>query len=117
MRQQRGEYREHMDHVQVSHVEEQRYPAEYDERLEESRIAPALCSPQEQADHAECHQKELQRWRILLDIEEQDHGPGHRRLQMPIALADASESRWRIAIHVGESQGGDHREGTPTQSQ
>src|SRR5215472_18166129 len=72
MEQHSHEHREQVNRVEVQDVVEHRYPSEDEQRLEHTRGVLTIEKRQQQNAGTQGHQQELQRWRILLNIEEKD---------------------------------------------
>ena len=93
-------------------VEEHGHPPEGQERRQHRRNAllavfliEFLVEPSQQQQRGpKRHQKELQRRRILLDIEEKNHSLFNGRLNVPRTLRDPAQPDRRISVQVGETQ-------------
>ncbi|MNM84946.1 hypothetical protein D3C81_970510 [compost metagenome] len=93
---QRGQVQQ-LQHVQVQQVEEHRRCADIGQRPQRARQRRPLIQPQQQQAHAKGQQQELQRGRILGDVEH-----AHPRAQRGLLVLPG-----RIAIVVGEAQQGE----------
>src|SRR5580693_731926 len=92
-------------------VEEQWNPPERQKRRQPGRnallsiplIEPFVEPSQQQQRRTQGHQKELQRWRVLLDIKEKNHRLFDGGLNMPRTLRNPQAGR-RISIQIGQAQ-------------
>jgi hypothetical protein len=82
----RHQHGERVNQVQVQDVEEHRHATEDQQRPEDTGSGLSIQQRQQQNSRSQRHHQEFQRWRILLDIQEQDESLLDRRLDMPVAL-------------------------------